>query len=232
MEGRAISLVVAVFAATLMVIAPAVAVEPQAHVTQTPADLDAMGLERPPAADTEGAPAVPKGIRAVVEATLVVQDGASPPGASGVVSTLRTPFVNGNGAVGFTGDVDVDDDFVWFDAGVVWSNSDALPTVLSGAEDTMGISNTGGFIYSPATDSEDSVWTHGGLLAVENVQAPGMPAGVNSTFHSRPTMIPTGQAYWVAGHNDGAGGNLVRGADPLHQQRRDAGEHRHRPQDR
>jgi len=63
----------------------------------------------------------------------------------------------------------------------------------------MGVSDTGGFIYSPSVDGGDSVWTHNGLLLGDNVPAPGYPAPTAITFNSRPTMLPSGAAYWVAG---------------------------------
>ena len=74
----------------------------------------------------------------------------------------------------------------------------------------MGISNADGFIYSPSVDGDDSVWSHNGLVLSEGVQAPGFPAGTEGTFNSRPTMIPGGAAYWIAGFNVGGqtgGGN-------------------------
>ena len=196
---RSVTMFAAAVAAVVLTVTPTLADDGD----PVSAELEAMGLGTPIEPEE---PAALQGGRAVVPATLVLQDGDTPAGAGGAVSLLGTPFASGAGAVGFTGDVDVDDDFVWFGSAIVWQNSDALPTVLSGGETTMGVSATGGFIYSPSTDGADSVWTDSGQLAVENVQAPGMPAGFNSTFHSRPTMIPTGQAYWVAGHNDGAGG--------------------------
>ncbi len=169
---------------------------PSAAPTQ--AELEAMGLDNPIAADPVSTAAPDTG-RAVVVADVVLQEGDTPAGAGGSVVTLSTPFVDGNGLVGFRGDIVGDDLFIWYDTGLVWQNSDAVGVTLRGGEITMGVDNTGGFIYSPSTDGDDSVWTDDGLLAVENVQAPGQPAGVTSTFHSLPTMIPTGQAYWVAG---------------------------------
>ena len=146
---------------------------------------------------------------AVVEATVVVQDGDNPPGATGAVDTLSGPYTNGDGEVGFVGDVVGDDNFVWFDTGIVWKNSDG--TGLTGGEATMGVGNNAEFIYSPSINGDDGAWTQNGQLAVENTQAPGFPAGINSTFHSRPTMTPSGAAYWVAGFNDGAGGTSTVG---------------------
>lgn len=171
--------------------------------TLLPSELDRAGIEQTPVNTSDGTtPQFPEG--AIVSATLVLAEGDTTPGVAGVVTTLNQPFANGIGDPGFTGDAD--ENFVFSGAGVIWINSDGLPSVLTGAEFTMGIGNLGKFIYSPATDGSDSVWTDVGQLAIENVQAPGLPTGTVSTFHSRPTMVPSGQAYWIAGHGDGAGG--------------------------
>ncbi len=146
---------------------------------------------------------------AVVEASLVVQNGDTPPGGGGnPVTVLNSPFTNGNGQVGFTGAVNDGsaDNFVWLDAAIVWRNS-AWPTAtLGGAESTMGVGNNGEFIYSPSFNGDDAVWTHNGLLQVEGMPAPGFPPGITSTFHSRPTLLPGGQAYWVSGFDEDGGG--------------------------
>jgi len=135
----------------------------------------------------------------------VAQEGDVPPGGGGQsISNFNAPFTNAVGNVGFTGslmdDLGVTENFVWFGDDVTWRNSDA-PEVLSGAEGTMGISDTGGFIYSPSTDGDDSVYTHNGLLAVENTAAPDFAPPAVTTFHSRPTMTADGTAYWIAGIN-------------------------------
>lgn len=162
----------------------------------SPAELEAMGLDALPL-EEPAFTTIPDGVSAVIPATLVVQDGDTPPTAPGPVSSLNGPFTDGNGEVGFTGSAG--ENFVWYDTGITWLNSDGLPSVLTGAEGTMGVSNTGGFIYSPSTDGDDSVWTNNGLLLVENTPAPGYSPPVVNTFNSRPTMIPSGASYWVAG---------------------------------
>ncbi len=132
---------------------------------------------------------------------LVVKVGDTPSGAGGAtVSTLNAPFTDGNGKVGFTGNLNPSNNFVWYGAGVHWLNSDGLPDVLTGAEGTMGVSNTGDFIYSPSTNGNDSVWTSAGLLAQTGTPAPGHP-GQYITFASRPIMLPDGTAYFVSGLN-------------------------------
>ncbi|HSM15291.1 MAG TPA: hypothetical protein VLA66_14580 [Thermoanaerobaculia bacterium] len=177
-------------------------------VTPVPADAadaaderDRAGVEREVA---ESGPAlvalVPLGV--TVPATLVARDNDVPPGEVFPVSSLNAPFTNSLGQVGFTGGLDTGggtDNFVWFDAGVAWHNSDEMVSVLTGAESTMGISDTGGFIYSPAVDGNDAVWTHNGALLVEGDPAPGFAPPALSVFNSRPHMVATGQVYWVGG---------------------------------
>jgi hypothetical protein len=173
-----------------------IAAEPSDHAISTQAELEAAGLDSVPPAEPS-AKAVAKSNRATVAASLIVQEGDTPAGAPGPVTALNSPFTNGNGVVGFTGSVG--ENFVWYDTGITWLNSDGLPSVLTGGEGTMGVSNTGGFIYSPSVDGNDSVWTHNGLLLTDGTAAPGFPPPALNTFNSRPTMLPGGASYWVAG---------------------------------
>lgn len=146
----------------------------------------------------------------IQRATPIIIEGEVAPGGGGlVVTNLNSPFTNGNGQVGFTGSLDnggSTDNFVWFDTGVIWRNSDALPTVLTGAEGTMGISDIGEFIYSPATDGEDSVFGDSGLIIRETDPAPEFP-GQFISFASRPQMIDDGTSSWVSGITDTMGGS-------------------------
>ncbi len=144
----------------------------------------------------------------VVDADLVViEEQALGPGT---VSLVQSPFINNDGEVGLTIDIDGDDG-VFFDGSAIWLNSFALPgDTLSGAEGTMGIGDDGEFIYSPALPgSNDAVWTDLGLLLVEGMPAPGFGMDTLNTFNSRPTMIPNGAAYWIAGYDNGAGSGSV-----------------------
>lgn len=140
---------------------------------------------------------------------VVLQEGDMPPGAGGnAVTSLNPPFTSGTGAVGFNGQVDDGGSsvrFIWFDDTIVFLDSDEMGSVLSGGEGTMGIADNGDFVYSPSIDGADGAWTEDGQLAVEEVQAPGFPDGTISTFHSRPTMLPGGAAYWVSGFNESGG---------------------------
>ncbi len=156
---------------------------------------------------------LPNNMTAQVGVTVVLQEGDMVGG--GTVTDLNIPFTNGNGQVGFLGTTQIggtDVRFIWYDNAAIFLDTDALPDVLSGGEtSSMGIGNNMEFIYSPSFNGEDAVFTHNGLLAVENTQAPGFPAGINSTFHSRPRMAPDGTAYWLSGFNDGMGGTSSQG---------------------
>jgi hypothetical protein len=114
------------------------------------------------------------------------------------VSSLNTPFTDGNGKVGFVGALADSERFIWWGAGPVFYSNDALPDVLTGGESTMGVSNTGGFIYSPSVNGNDAVYTQGGALLQRGDPIPPLP-GLYSAFNSRPTMLPNGTAYWVGG---------------------------------
>ena len=150
-----------------------------------------------------------------VPADLIALDGQPPPGETDPIASLNSPFTDGNGVVGFTGAVTPaaggSGNFVWYDAGVVWFNADALPgNTLTGAEGTMGVGDAGQFIYSPSVDGDDAVWTHNGLLLADTMPAPGFPPGTTNTFNSRPQMGPSGRAYWVSGFNE-TGGTATQG---------------------
>lgn len=114
------------------------------------------------------------------------------------VSSLNTPFTDGNGKVGFVGALADNQRFIWWNSGPVFYSNQALPDVLTGGESTMGVSNTGGFIYSPSFNGEDAVYTHNGKLLAGTDPAPNLP-GFYSSFNSRPTMVANGTAYWVGG---------------------------------
>ena len=144
-----------------------------------------------------------------IRASLIVQEGDTPGALAGPVTALNTPFTNGQSVVGFTGTASdgagTDENFVWRDLDVQFVDSSVVGQTLLGGESTMGIGNTGEFIYSPRVDGDDSVWTHNGLLLSENTQAPGFPVGTNTTFHSRPTMTPSGVSFWISGFNETGG---------------------------
>ncbi|MDD5722845.1 MAG: hypothetical protein PHY29_03795 [Syntrophales bacterium] len=137
---------------------------------------------------------------AVVPAAVVAKVGDIHPGAGGdPISTINLAFTNGQGQLGFIGSVmrtTGSDAFVWYNSGFVWFNSNNA--LLTGAEYDMGIGNDGHYIYSPSYGGNDAVWTHDGLLLAKGASSPGM-ADKWVTFNSRPSMLPDGTAYWVAG---------------------------------
>ncbi len=181
---------------TAMLVAGSPFVVAATGVEPSRAELEAMGLEEALGAAPDSVPAGHRG-RAVVDAVVVVQEGETPTGAPGPVTSLNSPFTDGNGVVGFTGTAG--EAFVWYDTGILWLSGDGLPSLLTGGESTMGVSDSGGFIYSPSVDGDDSVWTHNGLLLTETAAAPGYPPPATVTFNSRPQMLPSGASYWVAG---------------------------------
>jgi PEP-CTERM motif len=121
-------------------------------------------------------------------------------------------FVDGNGKVGFVGELSDNQSFVWHDTGPIFLSGSAGPNVLFGWEESMGVSNVGGFIYSPSFrtppffNPHDSVYTHNGKLLADDDPAPNIP-GRFSTFNSRPRMFADGTAVWVGGTTATLGGS-------------------------
>lgn len=136
---------------------------------------------------------------------VIQRTGVPGPGSGGAnITTVNSPFVNANQQTGFSGSFGTN--FVWFDSGIVWDNS--MFAGLSGGEATMGISNTGKFIYSPSLSGDDCVYGDTGLILKQGDPAP-LVAGKFCSFASRPTMDDNGVAYWVSGWSDTAGGSSV-----------------------
>jgi hypothetical protein len=152
----------------------------------------------------------------VVPGIVVVKAGDAL--GSSTVSAVNAPFTDGNGKVGFVGSLADSQRFVWWNTGPVFFSGSALPDVLTGGESTMGVSNTGGFIYSPSVNGNDAVWTHGGALLQKGDPVPALP-GLYSSFNSRPQMLPDGTAYWIGGTATSPTGSstnrhLFRATDP------------------
>jgi hypothetical protein len=154
---------------------------------------------------------------AAVPAYLVLKQGDTV--GPSTVSSLNAPFTDGNGRVGFVGALADNQRFIWWHTGPVFFSNQALPDVLTGGESTMGVSNTGGFIYSPSVNGNDAVYTHGGVLLQRGDPIPPLP-GLYSTFNSRPIMLPDGTAYWVGGSTPNQGSStstnrhLFKATDP------------------
>ncbi|MBZ0114101.1 MAG: hypothetical protein K8J08_16675 [Thermoanaerobaculia bacterium] len=144
---------------------------------------------------------------------LIVQEGDLLPDEDFAIGTLYYPRTNSNGVLGFVGLYEAaagNDAFVWWNDRIVWRNSDAAGVSLTNIEPSMGLSDSGQYIYSVYVDGDDAVWSRTGLVTKAGQQAPRLPTGVLSTFHSRPSMLPNGDAYWVAGFNE-SGGSSTEG---------------------
>lgn len=146
----------------------------------------------------------------VVPANIIVKTGDIPEGTSGdPVSLINSPFTNGQGFLGFTGAVmrtEGLDHFVWYNNSPIWFNSNTAGLTLG--ENYMGVGNEEKFIYSPAYNGLDSVWTQDGLLLQEDSTSPSIPSMLVS-FNSRPSMLPNGTAYWISGWTDTEGGTTL-----------------------
>ncbi len=143
---------------------------------------------------------------AVVPIDLVAKEGDALDGST--IESFSQPFVNGLGTVGFVAGLADDTRSVWYGTGSIFNSASALPDVLGGHESNMGISNTGGFIYSPSFNGEDAVYTHEGLLLASGQAAPGIPGFFNS-FNSRPRMLDNGEAVWVGGYSATSTGSSI-----------------------
>lgn len=152
---------------------------------------------------------------AVVPIGLVAKEGDALDGST--ISSFSQPFVNGLGTVGFVAGLADNSRSVWYGTGSIFNSASALPDVLVGGESNMGISNTGGFIYSPSFNGEDAVYTQAGLLLAAGQAAPGVP-GLFSSFNSRPRMLDNGDAVWVGGTattpTGSSSGRVLYRADP------------------
>lgn len=156
------------------------------------------------------------GAKGQVPAQVIVKVGDMHGGRT--VSTLNSPFTDGNGKVGFVSSFSDNTRGVWHSSGFVFNSSDLLPDSATGSEGTMGVSDSGGFIYSPSFNGEDAVVTHGGNLLSGGQAIMSLP-GRFSTFNSRPRMLPDGTAYWVGGSSATSGGSssnrhLFKATDP------------------
>ena len=144
-------------------------------------------------------------VLAVTPADIIVQEGDV--FGSRTVSTLNSPFTDGNGKVGMVVAFDDSTRGIWYDSGFVFNSDDVLPDVLTGGESTMGVSNSGGFNYSPSFNGGDAVYTNDGKLLADDDPIP--TTAPFSTFNSRPQMAPDGTAYWVGGYTSAPGGSTA-----------------------
>jgi len=142
--------------------------------------------------------------QSTVPVKLVFKEGDAIAGST--ISSLNSPFTDGNGRMAALV-ILADGSRVILDESlsVVFNSSTIGSPVLTGGEGTIGISNAGGYIYSPSIDGEDGVFSNGGSLLRGTDAAPGL-AGLFTTFCSRPTMRPDGTAQWVSGTSATSGG--------------------------
>ena len=152
----------------------------------------------------------PLTLKGQIAADLVLTEGDAIGDSTAVL--LNSPFVNGLGQVGFNVLLEDKSFAIWFDGAVVFNSSSVIsPDLNQTVESTMGFGNAGQFAYSPTFDFEDSLRDQNGIVLVEDTQAPGFAAGVNTTFHNAPTMTDDGTTYWLSGFNDGMGGTASVG---------------------
>ncbi|MFN0134783.1 MAG: hypothetical protein ACKVS9_01555 [Phycisphaerae bacterium] len=145
-------------------------------------------------------------VSAQIAAQVIAKIGDAASGST--ISALNAPFPATNGRVGFVASLADTNRIIWFDNGPIFNSSSALPNIVSGGESTMGVSETGAFIYSPTYNSNDSVYTSAGELLSEDTPLAN-PAGTFSSFNSRPTMAADGTPYWVGGWANTVGGASV-----------------------
>jgi hypothetical protein len=143
-----------------------------------------------------------------VGAKIVLRESQALGGST--VSAVNTPFTNGLGrmacvvALADTRRLIVDEDLT------IIFDSAAIPSpALTGGEGTFGFSNTADYIYSPSIDGSDGVYSTGSPILRDTDPAPGI-LGVFIGFNSRPTMLPNGTSFWVAGLEDAAGVTIGR----------------------
>ncbi len=142
---------------------------------------------------------------AQTDARLVAREGLTLPGSgAATVNSVNTAFVNGNGQVGFLGILSDNARFIFFDDSIIFLNTDVTSPTLTGGEGTIGISNTGGFAYSPSIDGGDGIYSHIGVLARDGDPFPG---GRFYQFNSRPRMSADGTAWWIGGTSDTSTGS-------------------------
>jgi len=131
-----------------------------------------------------------------IPAEIVVKAGD--PVGSSTVASMGAPFTNSEGQLGFCGSLADDESFVWCSTGPVFLSNSVLPIIVSGGESTMGVDDSCGFIFSPAVDGKDALYTQYGVLVKKGDPNPLLP-GRYTTFSSRPIMLPNGTCWWMGG---------------------------------
>lgn len=135
---------------------------------------------------------------AVLPGQVVLQSGDTPAAGAAVVD-VGPAFVNAGGEVGFVGNLDDGDHYVFIGAGAAWLGSNDAAQVLSAVELTMDSNGLGNFVYAPDVDGIDGLYTDAGVLALVGQPAVGFPMGAVYSFHGGASMTADGAIYWVAG---------------------------------
>lgn len=139
---------------------------------------------------------------ALTRVTFVVKQGDAVD--TSTASGFTSVYTSGDGKPGVLVSLADGRRAMWFDNGVVFTNDQALPDVLTGGEASIGVAAGGQFIYSPSFNGGDAVVTDNGRLMVDDDPIPGTPEF--SSFNSRPMMLATGEAVWIGGFAATAGG--------------------------
>ncbi|MEM7151986.1 MAG: MYXO-CTERM sorting domain-containing protein [Myxococcota bacterium] len=144
----------------------------------------------------------------LVEGRIVAQSGDTPTGGAGVLD-MRPPFVNAQDEVGFVGDLDDGDHYVWVGDAVVWQGSDDAMVTLGNIEFAMDSDGAGAFVYAVDVDGDDALYTDLGVFAIAGSPITGIK-GSTYTFLSSPSMTEDGALYFVGGIDDNDDGETDR----------------------
>lgn len=142
---------------------------------------------------------------AATRVSLVVKQGDAVAGSS--ATDFSGVYTSGDGKPGVQVTLADGRRAIWRDNGVVFVSDQLPPNTLTGGEGSIGVGNGGKFIYSPSFNGGDSVVTQDGRLMVANDPIPG--TSEFSTFHSRPMMLPSGEAIWIGGFTATSGGSTA-----------------------
>lgn len=131
------------------------------------------------------------------------------PLADSIITSLNPPCTDDDGHVGFVIGF-ADGRFgVWYDDGLIWTSDQAFPEHITSAGGVMGVGNDGQFVIGCGLQGVGAIWGSDGLVMRVGDSAPTEPSNFAITFVQRPSMSGDGTAHWVAGTNDGMGGDVT-----------------------
>ncbi|MEM9454585.1 MAG: DUF4215 domain-containing protein [Myxococcota bacterium] len=140
----------------------------------------------------------PVAVAAVVPGRIVLQEGDAIMGGA-AVTEISPPWVNAAGEVGFTGELDNGDHYVFVGNDVVWQGNDDAAVNLDNVDSVMGSNGRSHWVYAVNINGNQGLYTDAGIFAVSGDSAPGFTG--NFTFLSTPSMTADGTIYWRAGIN-------------------------------